>query len=387
MTANPDPIENQTRLAQADAEVKRLEQALLEQTTRAKRAEARVVELEQELRVLKRALFGEKSERGKAKPRADSASEAEQAKAKSSQKPMPSRSRQTQKSANDDSSEEERRAKTREKRRAARERRKALPVVSAVADVPADKKKCGGCDDDFRPLGEGEISHTTEWIPGHFVRRRHVRRRYVCRCGSTIVVAENSERVAEKVTYGPGFHAYTAISKCLDSMPLHRLAKSMRRQGVDINASTLGDIFHRVAKAIEPVYNLIMLDIAKHQHLNADETTIQMLGPNKTKRCYMWVFVGQSSVAYLFSVSRSGSVPQSFLKETSGTLQVDGYTGYNKVTTPDSRTRAGCWAHVRRYFFNASETTPIEAEEMSVPEKAKQLMRGGPSKSAAEGWF
>lgn len=272
--------------------------------------------------------------------------------------------RQTRNAANDDVSEEDRRAKTRAKRRAVRERRKSIPVVDAVTDVPPGHKKCEGCTDDFRPLGKGDISYTTEWVPGHFVRRRHVRCKYVCRCGRKIVVAANPERVSEKVTYGPGFHAYTAISKCSDSMPLYRLAKSMRRQGVDINASTLGDIFHRVANALEPIYSLIMIDIAKQQHLNADETTIQMLNPDKTKRCYMWVFVSDTSVAYLFNVSRSGDVPHSLLNETSGTLQVDGYTGYNKVTTPKSRTRAGCWAHVRRYFFDASETAPREAEEM-----------------------
>ena len=26
-------------------------------------------------------------------------------------------------------------------------------------------------------------------------------------------------------------------------------------------------------------------------------------------------------------------------------LVVDGFTGYNPVTTPDSRERCGCWAH------------------------------------------
>ena len=178
------------------------------------------------------------------------------------------------------------------------------------------------------------------------------------------MVASNPDKVSEKVTYGPGFHAYTVISKCLDSMPLHRLAKSMGRQGVGISTSTLGDIFHRVANVLEPVYKLILTEIAKGQHLNADETTIQMQARGKSKRFYMWVFVDENCLAYLFSVSRSGSIPQNFLHGTSGTLQVDGYTGYNKVTLPDGRIKAGCWAHVRRYFFDASETAPHEADEM-----------------------
>jgi transposase len=40
---------------------------------------------------------------------------------------------------------------------------------------------------------------------------------------------------------------------------------------------------------------------------------------------------------------------------TKGTLVVDGYTGYNKVTQVDGRRRAGCLAHARRKLFAAME--------------------------------
>jgi len=48
---------------------------------------------------------------------------------------------------------------------------------------------------------------------------------------------------------------------------------------------------------------------------------------------------------------------------TRGYLLVDGFTGYNAVTVPKGRTRVGCWAHVRRRFFEAQATAP-EAKEM-----------------------
>ena len=47
------------------------------------------------------------------------------------------------------------------------------------------------------------------------------------------------------------------------------------------------------------------------------------------------------------------------LGSTAGTLVVDAYTGYNQVTTPEGRTRAGCLAHARRKFFDALETAPV----------------------------
>jgi transposase len=48
---------------------------------------------------------------------------------------------------------------------------------------------------------------------------------------------------------------------------------------------------------------------------------------------------------------------------TQGALVVDAYTGYNPVTLPQGCTRIGCWAHVRRKFFEALTTAP-EAQQV-----------------------
>src|SRR5262249_4977906 len=60
---------------------------------------------------------------------------------------------------------------------------------------------------------------------------------------------------------------------------------------------------------------------------------------------------------------RSGDTPALVLGGTTGSLVVDGYTGYNEVTDVEGRDRAGCWSHCRRYYFRALEQTP-EAREM-----------------------
>jgi transposase len=65
-----------------------------------------------------------------------------------------------------------------------------------------------------------------------------------------------------------------------------------------------------------------------------------------------------SLIAYRFSVDRSGETPQQVLYGTKGTLVVDGYTGYKKVTQGDGRRRAGCLAHARRKLFAAVEGEP-----------------------------
>jgi transposase len=49
--------------------------------------------------------------------------------------------------------------------------------------------------------------------------------------------------------------------------------------------------------------------------------------------------------------------PKQFLGHFNGILQTDGYSGYDRVGGP-KLIHAGCWAHARRYFFQAVEAHP-----------------------------
>lgn len=71
-------------------------------------------------------------------------------------------------------------------------------------------------------------------------------------------------------------------------------------------------------------------------------------------------------ISYVFTPDRSGKTPSAVLGASSGTLVVDGYTGYNVVTTPESRERAGCLAHTRRKLFAALEQHPEAREALDI---------------------
>nr|WP_255424347.1 IS66 family transposase [Corallococcus sp. CA047B] len=71
---------------------------------------------------------------------------------------------------------------------------------------------------------------------------------------------------------------------------------------------------------------------------------------------------GEWLVGYRFSLGRASTTPKDVLGGTRGALVADAYTGYNAVTLPEGRVRVGCWAHVRRRFFDALPTAP-EARE------------------------
>ncbi|RKG54590.1 IS66 family transposase, partial [Corallococcus sp. CA054B] len=101
----------------------------------------------------------------------------------------------------------------------------------------------------------------------------------------------------------------------------------------------------------------------------ADETPVRVLDVKKTRQGYLWTFLTQTAqgewlLGYRFSLGRASTTPKEVLGGTQGALVVDAYTGYNAVTLPEGRSRVGCWAHVRRRFFDALPTAPESREAL-----------------------
>ena len=101
-------------------------------------------------------------------------------------------------------------------------------------------------------------------------------------------------------------------------------------------------------------------------------------GHGRTKTGRLWSYARDDrpwqgplppAVAYVYSENRQGVHPRSHLAEFTGVLQVDGYTGFNRLSgerPAGSVELAFCWAHVRRKFFDFHHATgsPIAAEAL-----------------------
>jgi len=255
-------------------------------------------------------------------------------------------------------------ALTQAMRRAQREAKAALPEREIQHRVSDERRKCPKCGStELRSVGEGKRTYLYEYVPARFERQVHVQETLACRCGEGMVVADGPRRVADKCQYGPGLLAHVVTAKCADSIPLYRQAKALARAGVPINRTTLGDLFHTAADVLAPLAARILERVRESRLVRADETPIRVLDEGKTRRGYIWTFRTEQLIAYEYSASRSGETPARVLEGTRGYLLVDAYSGYNAVTLPEGRIRVGCWAHVRRKFFDALGTAP-EAKGM-----------------------
>ncbi len=246
-------------------------------------------------------------------------------------------------------------------------RSKKVQHQTTVHPVVPDKRTCPSCGNaQLHAVGEGKESVVYEYVPARFIAHRHVRETLACRCGEYVVTADGPTKWVEKCQYAPSFVAHVITAKCADSIPVYRQEKELKRIGVPVARSTMTDLFHRAALMLNPLVERIVELIRQAAVVHGDETPKKMFAPGKCKTGYVWVFTTRGPkplVLYRFALSRSGKTPEAVLGGTKGKLVVDAYTGYNAVTGVDGRERSGCYAHVRRGFFDAQATAPVEARE------------------------
>ena len=260
--------------------------------------------------------------------------------------------------------------KERQRRKANKDKKAALETEEVDHTVDCESEpdcpECGKGAEEFVPVGEGRETTVFEYVPAKFIRRRHHRQVLACPCKEHIIVAKGPIKLGEGGgNYGPGFVAHLMVSRALDAIPFYRMEKQFKRLGIPMARSTMVELFHRYAADLKPLTDLLTAHVAAADVVLADETPhkMQVKGDTgKPGKGYMWVFIAGDRIVYRFSPSRSGETPRDVLGGTSGTLVVDAYTGYNKVTGPEGRTRAGCMAHVRRKFFDASKSGHEEAK-------------------------
>jgi len=246
-----------------------------------------------------------------------------------------------------------------------------LPVNTYVYELSAEERPCPSCGVERKEIGS-EKSWQIEYIPGHFERLEHVRKKYACpsceRAGENpqIEVAAKAETAIEKGFAGPGLLAFIVTSKFADYLPLYRLEDIFERQGFEISRATQSVWCRDVADVVEPLYQRMAERVRKSHVVATDDTVLPMLSPGQTQPARMWVYVGDAANPYNifdFTLNRSREGPKEFLKDYTQVLLADAYGGYNGVVAGNAITRAGCWSHARRKFVKAEKSAPEIARE------------------------
>jgi transposase len=247
-----------------------------------------------------------------------------------------------------------------------REVRTHLPKVAACPD-------CGG---KLRKLGE-DVSEVLERIPSHFQVIRHVRVKLACACCDRIVQAAAPSRPIERGLAGPGLLAHVLVSKYGDHLPLYRQSEIYAREGVELDRATLADWVGGTSRLFEPLVEALRRHVMSAEKLHVDDSPVPVLAPGrgKTKTGRLWTYVRDDrpagdqtppAVWFAYSADRKGEHPKAHLSKFTGTLQADGYAGFEQIYETGRIQEAACWAHVRRKFYDlqVAHKSPVAAEAL-----------------------
>ncbi|HLU88715.1 MAG TPA: IS66 family transposase [Cyclobacteriaceae bacterium] len=211
-----------------------------------------------------------------------------------------------------------------------------------------------------RRIGEA-VTEILEYNPGKLYVKKYIRPKYV-QMGTDgegkIVIGDMPTLPIPQGNAGPGLLAHLLIGKFVDHLPFYRQVQQFKREGVKIAESTINGWFNASCRLLEPLYEELCRKVQQTNYLHGDETPLPVQSSEKkgaTHTGYHWVYRAplEKLVCFDYQKGRGREGPKAFLKNFKGTLQTDGYVGYEIFDRRPDITMLACMAHARRYFEKA----------------------------------
>ena len=236
-----------------------------------------------------------------------------------------------------------------------------LPRERVVIPGPTTCPCCGS--DKLCKLGE-TVTETLESIPRQWKVIQTVREKFTCRDCEKISQPPAPFHVMPRGLFGPSLLAMILFEKFGQHQPLNRQCERFAREGIQISLSTAADVVGTAVGVLKPLHALLETHVLAADRLHGDDTTVPVLAKGKTDTGRIWTYVrddrpfgGQSppGAVYYYSRDRRGEHPVKHLSSYTGILQADAYGGYNALyepgRSPGPILGALCWVHARRPFF------------------------------------
>ena len=243
------------------------------------------------------------------------------------------------------------------------------------------------------PESSDRISRRLEYVPGHFELHIYRMPSFVkngkrSKAGQDApIYAAAPQGILPGSNMGASIIALALHNKYSLHLPLYRQIKELERIGLQgVSEGVLCNWVRAAADALEPIWKAqheLMLDAAA---LHIDETPIRCLKSDKTNG-YMWAMssADNGSTLYYWQNSRSAGAldhllrhgQQNYGRVYEGAILSDGYGGYESwmKNLPDEQRPQWqvCWAHVRRKFAEAAGNSNDPCWSMKIVELIRPL--------------
>ena len=268
-----------------------------------------------------------------------------------------------------------------------------LPRTYEVIEPESTLCPCG-CGEMVK-IGE-DRTERLHIIPAQLQVIVPVRPKYACRqCEEGVTQAPAPAHLVEGALPTEGMIAHVLVSKFADHLPLYRQSQIYARSGIELHRSTLALWVGKGSFELRPVYECLKGELKTSNNLGLDETTVQVLDPGrgKTKTGYMWTMARDErgwsgpdppGVVYEYAPGRSGKHGEKLFEGFEGTVQVDGYSGHNRLRREDRPggplTLASCWTRARRGLkevFDSNGSPIAKAGLKRIAQLYKSRTRSG----------
>jgi transposase len=144
-----------------------------------------------------------------------------------------------------------------------------LLTVPVVHDLDDPDKVCTQCGGALEEMDDQFEEHTeVAFIPCRYVLKRHLRKKYRCKCGACIETAPGPDKLICGGRYSLGFAIHVATSKYCDHLPLERQVRMMARDGLCVTSQTLWDQIEALSRLVSkalPRLLAYILDPRRHR--------------------------------------------------------------------------------------------------------------------------
>ena len=162
--------------------------------------------------------------------------------------------------------------------------------------------------------------------------------------------------------------AHTIHQKFNLKVPNYRQEEDWAKMGLSISRKAMANWHIKSSQYyFEAIYDLLREKLLEQPILHADETSYKVL-ESDSQLTYYWTFLSgkheeQGITLYHHDKRRSGLMVKEFLGNYDGYIHCDMWGAYRQLEKAEL---VGCWAHVRRKFF---EATPKKADKRSLGAK------------------
>lgn len=357
----------EAKATEVEAKILTAEAKILEATAKIQDLEFIQLDLEHQIQVLKRCLFGSRSE--KISPDelealiTEAAQEAtdEILKAKRPDQP-PAEAEEEQPETSESLPRGQRKARPHGRNRLPEH----LPRRRIEHRIDPAQSRCPHCPGNPLLVKIGEdIREKLAKLPVQYEVQQHVYPKCVCKkCHRGVVMPEAPD---DSLKADITVVADVVVQKYGEHKPLYRQQQAFDRIGIPLTRQTLCDWVGWCSDQLEPVVRAMADHIRLQPLIQSDETPVRMqLRNGQMQTARLWAYgLPWAEVVFDFRTDRSQHGPAEFLAGAQAQhIQADGGSSYTPVLSRLSMSHIACMAHIRRKIYEAREDAPAPSKQL-----------------------